>query len=215
MSCRLYYFLFFISFPVFSSGQSIYPGIKAGLGGSFFKNSDVKEEYTFSYSMGVFTNYTLREDKRLSLQIEVLFASKGGASYNVFSEVQPYPIANKKLTYELYYLELPIMVKASSKESYTQLYAALAEPYRVYAMTGLAPSFFLKGRSKFDIYNDSPITNANSFDIGWVSSIGIEYRITRHTLLFVEGRVNNGFRKVFDHSSVKNFTYALMSGIRF
>jgi len=212
---KLLYLLVFATLPVLSSGQSIFPGIKAGLGGAFFKNSDVKDEYTFSYSMGVFTNYILTEDKRLSMQVEVLFASKGGASYKIFSDVEPYPIADKRLTYELYYLEIPVMIKVSSRESYTQLYAALAEPYRVYAMTGLAPAFFIKGRSKFDIYNGSPINNANSFDIGWASGIGLEYRINRRTLLFVEGRVNNGFRKIFDHTSVKNFTYALMSGIRF
>jgi hypothetical protein len=149
------------------------------------------------------------------LQAEALFTQKGGASYKAFSSVEPYPIPDKKLTYALCYLEIPVMIKISSKESYTQLYAALAEPYRVYAMTGLAPAFFLKGRSKFDIYNGSPINNANTFDIGWVSSIGIEYRIKRTTLLFVEGRVNNGLRKVFADNSVKNFTYSIMSGIRF
>lgn len=191
--------------PFFSHGQVFRPGLKAGIGGAFFKNTDIKNEYSFAYLLGAYGNYTVNKDKTISIQTEVLFSMKGGASYMILTNVSPYPIADKKLSYDLYYLEVPVLVKLSAR----------GELSRPYFMTGLSPAFFLEGKSRYDIFNGAEITNADAFDLGWVGSIGIEYNISRIQLLFLEARVNNGLRNVFQDTSISNFTYVLMSGIRF
>lgn len=205
MRLKIFFQVVLFLIPLCTFGQSVRPGLKAGMGGAFFKNTDIKNEYSFAYLIGAYANYAVNKDKSISIQTEVLFTKKGGASYVVLSDVKPYPIPDQKLNYDLYYIEVPILVKFCTR----------GELSRGYFMTGISPALFLKGRSRFDIFNGSEIMNENSLDIGWIGSIGIEYNISRVQLLFLEARVNNGLRDVFHDTNIRNFTYALLSGIRF
>lgn len=218
MMNKIYLWFFLGLVPLFSNGQNFHPGIKAGMGGAFFRNTDIRHEFSFAYSMGAFVNYTINEDRKkgISVQAEFLFSQKGGYSYAPVTDVSPfYPISNKKLSYDLYYLEVPVLLKISDRERSSQIYNTWEQSSRLYAMAGLAPSFFLHGRSRYDIFNGADIRNGQSIDVGVILNAGVEYKTRLERLLFLEARVNHGLRNAFHGAPMRNFTYMILSGIRF
>jgi hypothetical protein len=214
--------LFFLLFLFISSPsifcQKIDLGFKGGIGKSEFLYEAIAETPSAyfdtnpisSYSAGVTANIKIKGI--LNLQPEILYRTKG-VKFNFYHSLSRYDASNT-WTYNLSYLEIPILMKLSFFED------ANINPYLL-----LGPSFnFLLGAKLKTSYVIPEIGNDldrkrgfDTFDLGLIPGAGVEYKYNAGAVSF-EVRYEYGYDYInneyldFD-GSIRNSDFSIYLGL--
>jgi opacity protein-like surface antigen len=144
----------------------------------------------------------------LGIQFEVLYAQKGAKNLTLISG--PTEVA-LEMTARLSYVELPVLVRYSFRQSGRIRPYAYAGP-----SIGLKTSANVSGTStgvgNTDSFEEDVSSSTRTTDVGIAAGGGVEFG-----RLVVDARFTNGLTSVSSQGegSARNRTFALMAGIRF
>ncbi|MCF8331823.1 MAG: PorT family protein [Bacteroidales bacterium] len=143
------------------------------------------------FSYGVIADFNLSENYAVSTGIDISYFG-GKASYE--DKLDPYGFestetGNIKSTYNLQYLQIPVMIKMSTNE---------IGYFTYFANVGLGTAIRLKASGE-DVYNETTITREDlSDDVAFfreslIIGLGTEYSIAENVSLIGALNFNNGF----------------------
>lgn len=98
----------FISSCAFSQGSRINGGVRAGATTSQISGDDLSGFHKLGGYAGVYANIPFTKDEKWKFQMEINFIMKGSS---LFSKGADSPNAYRKYTLNLFYLEVPFLVK--------------------------------------------------------------------------------------------------------
>jgi hypothetical protein len=169
------------------SPKKIELGLKAGLGTGRAEDYDGDTESKRSFIVGGVLGY--KESRLFTLQIELLFFSKGYKVKNVAERDSLGNIvgqADIELTFS--YIEMPVLAK---------LTPSTAGNYKPYLVAGGYAAYSVD--DKLRLLTDLPfifkVDNVDKFDYGLVTGVGLDMKSGGGNL-FIETRYDMGFGKV-------------------
>jgi hypothetical protein len=182
-------------------------GIKAGLSISNYIDRTSDYENKLGYCGGFF--FTLDINNFLSVQPELLFSLKGGRTELTFTgEESPDSLGTYWWNENLYYLEVPLLVKLSIAQS---------KPLNAFLLCGPAVGIKLKAKYKIDessIVADGDLADVSSMDYSMIFGAGLEIKIAQK-VVSLDGRYVMGLTPCFQEGDDKNRVISVMVGYSF
>lgn len=180
--------LFFMAAPAMSQNplERIDLGIKAGAGIGTAANFNGDADSKTGYLGGLFMNY--RENRLLSLQLELLYIVKGYSLKNATVRDDANNILGQgDFEVILSYIEMPLMAKIS---------APLAGKYIPYLTAGGFASIRIDSKIRLiqTIPLDFDLANSNETDFGLIGGAGIDIKAGKGKVFF-ETRYDLGLAK--------------------
>ena len=181
-------------------------GMKAGLSLSNYNTSILDYKCKLGYCGGAFVTFDI--NNFLSIQPELLFSMKGGKIEQTFTgEESPDSLGTFWWNENLYYLEVPLLIKLSVAQS---------KPLNAFLLCGPAMSVKLKAKYKIDnsMVVDGDLADVRGTEYSMIVGVGAEIKIASK-VVSLDGRYVMGLTPAYKEGDDKNKVFSVMLGYSF